>query len=79
MSISLYKVSQSFIQFYRLAGVTNTTAPNSPYVPQANSTQVLTWLMPYGELLFFMKPSDYLQVVVTTDKAIYCPGDLVNY
>ena len=26
-----------------------------------------------------MRPSDNLQVVVTTDKSIYCPGDLVSY
>ena len=39
----------------------------------------MTWLKPIGEINFFKKPSKTLKVSVTTDKAIYAPGDQVTY
>lgn len=77
--MSLYKVTQKFIDYYRMAGVTTTTTPNRNVVPPPNSGQVISWFQPCGEALVFLKPSDILKVVVSTDKTIYSPGDTVNY
>lgn len=34
---------------------------------------------PMGEILFFKKPSETLQLTITTDEASYAPGDTVEY
>jgi hypothetical protein len=35
----------------------------NPYIPDVSS-----WLINKGELLFFLKPSGYLDVTISTDK-----------
>jgi hypothetical protein len=36
-------------------------------------------LLERGEILFFKKPASVLDVVITTDKDSYSPGDVVDY
>ncbi|CDW79846.1 a-macroglobulin complement component [Stylonychia lemnae] len=40
---------------------------------------LISWFEFKGEITFFKKPSKTLKVTVTTDKAIYLPGEQVNY
>jgi hypothetical protein len=40
---------------------------------------IALWREPKGELLFFLKPSETLQVEISTDKSVYAPGNKVKF
>ena len=64
-------MTPDFILYYAKNGTTDTKL--------SNKTQIIQWFQPKGEILFFKKPSDVLSVIIKTDKAVYAPGDTVNY
>lgn len=67
MSLNLFRVANSVTLYNQ--------EPKKDY----ELPLVSEWQSPRGEILFFVKPSDYLIVEVTTDKEIYSPGEIVEY
>jgi hypothetical protein len=50
-------------------------ASNGPMIPST----IAPLFHNQGEILFFKKPSQIVNVEITTDKSTYKPGDLVNF
>jgi len=42
-------------------------------------TTIIPWYHDLGEVLFFKRPAEKLQVEVTTDKEQYTPGETVEF
>lgn len=75
MRFDLYKISNPLIWYDRYQPL---------FIKEANRTHLPNPFYdinfePKGETIFFKKPSDSLEVIITTDKDRYQPGDLVKY
>jgi hypothetical protein len=73
MSVNLYKVADSYYYFNDSSNANNDSTTDKDY-------QIISsWLEPRGETLVIQKPSNTLDVQITTEKSTYSPGDQVNY
>jgi hypothetical protein len=73
MSVNLYKVADSYYHFNDSSNANNDSTTDKDY------QIVSSWLEPRGETLVIQKPSNTLDVQITTEKSTYSPGDQVNY
>ena len=73
MSVNLYKVADSYYYFNDSSNANNDSTTDKDY------QTVASWLEPRGETLVIQKPSNTLDVQITTEKSTYSPGDQVNY
>jgi hypothetical protein len=73
MSVNLYKVADSYYHFNDSSNANNDSTTDKDY------QTVASWLEPRGETLVIQKPSNTLDVQITTEKSTYSPGDQVNY
>ena len=72
MSVNLYKITPMYISYYKANSTSMTTS-------QVSSDIISTFFEAKGEILVVMRPSDVLDISVTTDTNVYVPGDTVNY
>lgn len=74
MTANLYKLSDDFIIYYAENNI-DVNIDATIRAPDANSTVIRTWLEPKGEIVFFKKPSEILEVSIKPTKSVYTPGE----
>jgi len=74
-TVSLNRITPIFWHYFNEEDIKKTLPAIIPNI----TSIIIPWFIPKGEITFFKKPSQFLKLHIKTNKALYAPGDKVDF